>query len=290
MSNEPTRAIDDEELLDLAERALESLDAGCLEVDLGYSLGIEKVAAGLRRLLSSKQGNDLLGRVAELKKLDLLFPPLSINVKPSEPLVMLRIGAMPESSGSPSTTLDQLREARCLLITHESVQYSYTWMELIGIVAEKLGPMHGDPRIQVTIDEMMSYQMGGVPVLRYMLRVIAAAVSEVGADLLSKAGRPTGNPSFTLYPQGQVPVSALIIKGSLDKSFSIVARVVAGTAGSIAGYTPGGRIAWLFDPPSSLLGGGRRPATAGFVYRPPGRNEPCLCGSGFKYRRCCGAV
>lgn len=242
------------ELLTAFQRAVKRLDAGLAQMDEGNPLGVDQVAGVLRLLTVPDKGNRLLERARDAFALGPAPPITSITgpAPKSETGLTFPLGSIPydhepPADSSPVST-PELLDSRCLLVSDTASQVSYRWVSLIAVIANKLRSVHTDAELPKAVDELSAYIIGGVPVLRYGLRIVAATVAADAHGVLrgiDPAHRPVDHEPV---PEGHW-VGAVRIHGSLDSKLSIQVETRVQRGVDLVGWVSPGRIDWLFDPP-----------------------------------------
>jgi SEC-C motif len=279
------------ELRTVFQRTVRRLDAGLAEMDAGDPLGVDLVAGALRQLTVPDRGDRLLERARDTFSVGQAQRVTSITLPApkSEMGLSFALGSVPYDKEPPANastvSTPTLLDSRCLLISDGDTQVSYRWVSLIAVIANKLGSVHSDAETPKAVDELSTYVIGGVPVLRYALRMVGATVA-ADAHAVLKGIDPTHRPlEHQLAPDGPW-VGAVRIYGSLDRSLDIRVEGQLHPETPLVGWDSAGRIDWLFDPPE--IGGVPQPDRSHTAQRRAGRNQPCPCQSGRKFKHCCG--
>jgi hypothetical protein len=213
---ESTRAATTQELVNRARRAVESLDAGVDAIDNDCARGYDDVTRALRLLLAPGDGNRLLLRLIGDQGLPMprvtATPPVTPLPRATQPLIF-GMGAIP-ATGVPASaqttrraeiSIDKLMSKKALFVdgsianTATSVSGSYSWAQLIGLVANKLGAVHADDQVPVAFDEV--YRFGlveGVHPIEFAIRAIAVATCQAGVESLTAMGEDLAIPSRSL--------------------------------------------------------------------------------------------
>ena len=211
-----TRAATTQELVNRARRAVESLDAGVEAIDAGFARGFDDVTRALRLLLAPGDGNRLLLRLIRDQGLPMpqviATPSVAPLPRATQPLIF-GMGAMP-AIGVPASaqttrragiSIDKLIAKKVLVVdgsiadTATSISGSYSWAQLIGVVANKLGAVHADDQVPVAFDEI--YRFGlveGVHPIAFAIRAMAIATSQAGVESLTAMGEDMVIPSRSL--------------------------------------------------------------------------------------------
>jgi hypothetical protein len=281
-----------DELITVFQRTLKRLGAGLTEMDAGDPLGVDRVAGAFRQLAVPDRGDRLLERARDQFSLGPASPIawVTIAAPKSEVGLSFALGSVPYDKEPPSAartvTTSELMGSRCLLVSDGHTQVSYRWVSLIAVIANKLGSVHVDDDMPKAVDELSTYVVGGVPVLRYALRIAGATVATDAHAVLQRID-PTHRPvHHQLVPDNSPWVGAVRIYGSLDSKLDIQVEVRYQLGTQLVGWTTAGRIDWLFDPPMIL--DVPYPDRSGAAQARPRRNEQCPCQSGRKFKHCCG--
>lgn len=282
-----TRPRRPKELVDAVARHLRRLDRSIVEIDAGDDQALDDAVLAIRALACAGSGNHMLQQV--IRELSLDEPPLHPVTSPAsdDPSVVFATGALPVADlavggpdGQPPRSVAALVEMQCLTILapEDSQRRHYTWGRLVSEVASKLGAAHSDASVPVALDELARFGTAGRPTLAYAVRNLAVLLFRHGHAVLSRAGVGEPDPPHHVIPAlGTTWVGPTISKGEVDggSSFSVAfSPVVIFGSGSAP------------EPVeiSSMPGRWSSPADPG----KPGRNDPCVCGSGVKFKRCCG--
>jgi len=255
------RPLTPDELQQHLEEQLQFLEASSAAFDAGFEGEAKRLAVTLRVLLhDTKNSHSLLGLV---DKKDVRFFDTSFDFDPSN--ILSYGGLVFIAAGPPRTRyvamLDDVPSHRFLdfdtwwnaPVFIDENRRSLTRRDLIRTAADQDGGAHVDP-----------------------------ALDEVYADLArenslgwytfdSGQAQPMGGPERAAIRQIAHEVLKTLKPGYAKKP-QHDASIIIGGFSLVAGPAP--------SMPSS-----QRPVRSGKI----GRNQPCSCGSGRKYKRCCGA-
>jgi hypothetical protein len=295
MPTEQVRPLSPDELMNSATLHLTRLARGVCEMDENVPEAVIDVSASLRQLVGHGRGNRLLQRLAESNVT--LAPRLGavaneIDTSPRKN-IRFALGAFPTELAAPSGAtgpeLPQFLKLKCLRVASPRLQeeVTYTWDDLISVVANKLGCIHTDDERRAILDDLACYLVADLPALRYAIRTIGAAISSLGILQLESIGREIGRAAPPLFRPDSTELHAALVIGGLDTSHLDVRALIrfhAGVKQNLIEWVERGDPDWLFHPPDQAEAN---------VYRRSlvraGRNDPCPCGSGRKYKRCCGS-
>lgn len=289
-----TRPQTPDELLAVFRRALARLDKGIGAMDDGDPLGVDAVASTLRLLTINGRGDRLLRRARETFSLG--EPPRGLSLTTaaprSEPGLAFAVGAIPlpdsERAKEPHISTAEMLEERCLTISADDEQVSYKWLTFLAVVANKLGSIHSDADIPRAVDELSSYVIGGIPVLRYALRVVASVVATDAHHILDSIDGAHTPVRHTLLPEGCPWIGNVLVYGTIDTELDVRVNTFMEPGHNLVSWHDPGRIDWLFNPPELPdVPVPDRTNVPRLVPRAP-RNAPCPCGSGKKYKFCHG--
>lgn len=274
-----TRPRTADELIEQVRRHLHRLVRGVQELDSGEDAALDDVVSALRVLVTGGQGNQLLQQLAREAGAHVRPGRVTESVPDGEDITF-GVGAVPLADGDPSgvepRSLSRLLNMRCLVIRLESgEQLRYTWDTLVSTVANKLGAVHSDREVPVAFDVLKAYIATDAEVTAYALRHFAVLVGRCAAELLSSVGSPPAAVSLPIPAAGRAWTGDMLIRHSAGSGATY--EVSFGSKGPV-GITP------LFSFPSLSMPGAAAPPAS-----KRGRNDPCDCGSGLKYKRCHGA-
>lgn len=288
------RSITPQELRTAIKLHLRRLIRGLTEMDNNVPESVIDVSSALRQLVTGGKGNRLVQRLVDQTSCDSIrFAETDVSVSmTSRSSIRFEFGAVPvqptEHANHDGHTLEELLRQKCLRILSpaRNEEAIYTWEALITTIANKLSGCHTDNQRRKILDDLACYMVGGVPILRYAIRTIGSAIahfSVIQTCLDSEIERSQIPP---IIPLNSAEVYVVQVFGGIDeKKLEIIAKIryKAGKAQDLVSWTNNGDPEWLFTPPLAN--------SDQFILKTTikaGRNEPCPCGSGIKYKRCCG--
>ncbi|MBC7339092.1 MAG: preprotein translocase subunit SecA [Firmicutes bacterium] len=152
----------------------------------------------------------------------------------------------------------------------------YHWMEHLGAMDDLREGI--SLRAYAQKDPLIEYQLEAFEMFNGMIHSIRSQVVSIlfraGPEQLGVAARSDGS----ARPAGGVTGAAAAAPGSgrqVAGAVAVAARAGGGAAGPTGGAAPG-------------AGGTRAVPAGGNARGKVGRNDPCPCGSGKKYKKCCG--
>lgn len=286
--DDATRPRRKDELAEQVVRQLRRLDRAISELDAGDQYALDDIVIALRSLAGGGKGNHTIAELAQITDAAPRLHPVSTPVGEDATLTFAT-GALPVAdTHAPGAqdrsprSLGALMKLRCLTVTppENDQQRTYTWDQLVSAVANKLGAIHSDAEIPIAFDEIHRFETAGQPSLVHALRNLAVVVARYGHDVLTAAGfgQLLSRPNHPIPAAGRVWVGAIKVRenrrrGGSHVTFEFNSIIPSALASGRAVY-----------PMTSV------PARTGPT--PPkeklGRNQPCPCGTGMKYKRCCG--
>lgn len=192
----PVRKRTADELMDDLERASRILHEGTQRFDGGDDLGLDLIAGRLRLLACRGRGNELVKRVAN--RLGQPVPVVGFEAPvPDDPTLTFAVAALPAQQiggGSRRASLEVFMNQRCLTVTDDAGQQTFTWDELVSDAANKLLLVHSDDDIPAVLDEVALYEVAGVRGIPFMMRAASVVVLEAANAVLTGAGRSPPSP------------------------------------------------------------------------------------------------
>lgn len=288
-SDDATRPRRIDELAEQVVRHLRRLHRAITELDEGDEYALDDIVIAIRSLAGAGKGNHTIAELARtLDEVPDLHPVTAAAGNDDE--ITFATGALPvadtraaDDSDQVPRSLGALMNLRCLTVTPPggNEQRTFSWDQLVSTVANKLGAIHSDPAVPVAFDEIQRFETAGQATLAHALRNLAVVVARHGRDVLAASGVEHPLPGFThrIPANRQVWVGAIQVRenrrgGGGEVSFDFNPQIPQPPPGAK-------RVAYpMASVPTQL---GPTPST-----NKVGRNEPCPCGSGTKYKRCCG--
>ncbi|MCC6641568.1 MAG: preprotein translocase subunit SecA [Deltaproteobacteria bacterium] len=138
-------------------------------------------------------------------------------------------------------------------------------------------------------DPKVEYQREGFQLFEEMIeRIDGHAVERIFKVAIRE-------PQLAPSPQPAAPATGPAAEAAAPAAGPVVAgTAIAAPAAGAAGAPPAARpvtMAPIFKPAfgDAANAAGRSPGRPASAAKTPGRNDPCTCGSGKKYKKCCGA-
>lgn len=278
-----------EELVVQVVRQLRRLDRAITELDQGDEDALDDIVIAIRSLACGGKGNHTITQLArELEEVPDLHPVTA--PADNDEAITFGTGALPVAdthaagaSNQIPRSLEALMSLRCLTVTppEDNDQRAYSWDQIVSTVANKLGAIHSDQEVPVAVDEIQRFESAGQGTLVHALRNLAVVVARHGYDVLSAAGveHSLSEPTHRIPANGQIGIGAVEVRENRQRG--------------------GSDVTIEFNPDMPHPPSGVGPAVYPIASVPTrmgpaphkketGLNEPCPCGSGMKYNRCCG--